>query len=106
MNRVACLIAGAAVLGACQPQTQRSSIGQNYGGMQERQLRDVQMQGVQSGANPGTQNPVATGASPGTAGIQRAPTDGTGNVGAGAPTAVDPGTTGITRQRGVGAPTR
>lgn len=46
---------------ACQPQMQRSDVGQNYGDMRERQLRAVEMEGVRSGSNPGVQNPVATG---------------------------------------------
>jgi hypothetical protein len=104
LNTIGGLVAGAAVLAACQPQTQRSPV--NYGGMQEQQLRTLQREGAMSGTNPGVQNPVATGANPGTTGIERAPTGGTGSVGAGAPTSVDPGTTGITRQRGVGAPVR
>ena len=91
---------------ACQPQTQRSDVGQNYGDPREQQLRAVQMQGVRSGANPGMQNAPVTGVNPGTTGIERAPTGGRGNVTAGAPTAVDPGTTGILRGPGVGAPTR
>ena len=62
--------------------------------MQEQQLRTLQREGAVSGANPGT------------TGIERAPTGGTGSVGAGAPTSVDPGTIGITCQRGVGAPVR
>jgi hypothetical protein len=94
------------LVAACQPQTQRSAIGQNYGGAQERQLRGVQLQGIQSGTNPGVQNPPVTGVSPGTTGIERAPMGGTGNVTAGPPIAVNPETTGIIRQRGVGAPVR
>jgi hypothetical protein len=39
------------------------------------------------------------------AGIERAGT-GAGSVAAGTPVAVDPGTTGITRAPGIGAPTR
>jgi hypothetical protein len=94
------------LVAACQPQMQRSAIGQNYGGMQERQLRAVELKGIEAGANPGVQNPPVTGVNPGTTGIERAPTGGEGNMTAGAPIAVNPGTTGIIRQRGVGAPTR
>jgi hypothetical protein len=91
---------------ACQPQTQRSAVGQNYGDQREQQLRAVEMQGIRSGSNPGVVNPPVTSVNPGTTGIERAQTGGTGNVTAGAPLSVNPGTTGITRQPGVGAPTR
>jgi len=74
------LLAALLLTAACQPQTQRSAVGQNYGQDQEKYLRDVELQRFRSGANPGTQNPPVT--------------------------AVNPGTTGIVRQPGVGAPTR
>lgn len=67
------------------------------------QLREQQLQNAQSGANPGWQNPVATERS--VRGIERAG-PGTGTTGAGAPVAVNPGTTGVVRGPGVGAPTR
>ena len=90
----------------CQPQMRRSDIGQNYGDQREQQLWTVEMQNLRAGANPGTQNPAVTGVNPGVGGIERAPTGGSGSVSAGAPVDVNPGTTGITRQLGVGAPSR
>lgn len=100
--------AGAAVLllaAACQPQQPTGSPIALTPGTTEYQLRQLQLQGARSGANPGVQNPVVTGVNPGTTGVERAPSGGTGTVGAGVPTEVNPGTTGIVRQ-GVGAPTR
>ena len=64
---------------ACQPQTQRSGVGQNYGQDQERYMRGVQVEGARSGASPaanqrGIQNAPVTGINPSTTGIERAPT--------------------------------
>ena len=79
------------------------TIATNTGDMREQQMRTIQLNAAQSGANPGMQNPVATGT--GVGGIIRDPgTTSRGNVTAGAPVAVNPGTTGIVRQQGVGAP--
>jgi hypothetical protein len=98
----------AAVLVGCESAQPTGPIVQNPGTV-EQQLRQIQLQNAQQ--NPGTQNPVATGVNPGATGttpggIQRSATGGRGNVSAGAPAAVNPGTTNITRQPGVGAPTR
>ena len=96
-------ILGAGVLlAACQP-APTPNIATNTGDMREQQMRQLQLNAAQSGANPGMQNPVATGR--GVGGIERdAGTVGRGDVTAGAPVAVNPGTTGIVRQQGVGAP--
>ncbi|HYI83132.1 MAG TPA: hypothetical protein VEX11_07980 [Acetobacteraceae bacterium] len=95
---------------ACQPQMQRSGVGQNYGDQREQQLRAVEMQGIRSGTNPGVQNPVVTGVNPGTTGIERAPTGGTGTAGTQRPImGVRPdgsGSQSVDRGPGVGAPTR
>ena len=48
-------------------------------GTSESLLRQQQLQNAQQ--NPGMQNPVATGASPGVGGIERAATGGTGSAG-------------------------
>lgn len=72
-------------------------------GTTEYQRRQQQLQNARSRANPGVQNPFATGVA--VEGIQRQNT-GTGSTAAGAPVAVDPGTTGISRAPGIGAPMR
>jgi hypothetical protein len=93
---------GVLLLAACEPTRQTGPISLTPG-TPEYQLRQLQLQNAQSGANPGVQNPVPTAVNPGVGGIERAGTAGSGNVTAGSPTAVNPGTTGIERQ-GVGAP--
>ncbi len=77
-------------------------------GTAEYQMRQDQLRSMQGDPGRATQNPVGIGtANPGTdavGGIQRMPgTGGTAGAGAGTPSAVNPGTTGIQR-RGVGAP--
>ena len=98
------------LVAACQPQMQRSDVGQNYGDMRERQLRAVEMQGVRSGSNPGVQNAPVTGVNPGTTGIERAPAAGTASAGTQRLiTGVRPdgsGSQSVDRGPGVGAPTR
>ena len=93
---------------ACQPQMQRSGVGQNYGDMREQQLRAVEMQGIRSGGNPGVQNAPVTGVNPGTTGIERAPAGGTGSAGTQRPImGVRPdgsGSQSVDRGPGVGAP--
>jgi hypothetical protein len=98
------------LVAACQPQMQRSDVGQNYGDMREHQLRTVEMQGVRSGSNPGVQNAPVTGVNPGTTGIERAPAAGTASAGTQRLiTGVRPdgsGSQSVDRGPGVGAPTR
>jgi hypothetical protein len=93
------------LLAGCEPAPPPTSPISLSPGTVEYQLRQQQLQNARSGVNPGIQNPLVTNVSPGVGGIERAQTGGTGNVTAGAPTAVNPGTTGITRE-GVGAPAR
>jgi hypothetical protein len=50
-------------------------------GTVEYQMRQQQLQNVQSDPNRAMQNPVVTGASPGAGGIERAPTGGAGGAG-------------------------
>lgn len=69
-------------------------------GTVESLLRQQQLQNVRSGANPGVQNPVATGVT--VEGIQRQGV-GAGTTAAGGVTGVSPGVGGIERT-GVGAP--
>lgn len=92
---------GVLALAACEPATSTSPIVGNTGTV-ENQLRQQQLQNIQSGANRGVQNPVATGV--GVDGIQRQGT-GVGSTAAGGVDArtVNPGVGGIQRQ-GVGAP--
>ena len=72
-----------ALLAACQP-APAPSIATNTGDMREQQMRQIQLDAARSGANPGMQNPVATGV--GVGGIERSTTTpGRGNVTAGAP---------------------
>ena len=72
-------------------------------GTQEEMFRQQQLRNARQ--NSGMQNPVATGRD--VSGIVRDQgTTGSGNVTAGAPVAVNPGTTGVVRQGGVGAPSR
>jgi hypothetical protein len=94
---------GTLALAACQPDQSTGPLRTQPTGTAESLLRQQQLQNIQSGANPGVQNPVAVGASPGVGGIERAGT-GAGSTAAGAPVAVNPGTTGIIQQPGVGAP--
>ncbi len=103
MTRMPLLAAlgGLVFLAACEP-APPANIATNTGDMREQQMRTEQLRAAQTGVNPGTQNPVATGV--GVGGIIRADQPGAGNVTAGAPVAVNPGTTGIVRQPGVGAP--
>jgi hypothetical protein len=89
-------------IAACQPAPPSGPIALTPG-TTEYQLRQQQLQNARSGANPGVQNPVATGVT--VEGIQRQGT-GTGSTAAGAPVAVNPGTTGITRAPGIGPPMR
>ena len=95
----------ALAVAGCQPYRSSSPLPYTTGTVQE-QLRQIQLQNAQSGANPGMQNAPVVGVNPGTTGIVRAPAGGQGNVTAGAPTEVNPGTTGIVRQSGTGAPMR
>jgi hypothetical protein len=69
-------------------------------GTVEYQLRQQQLQNAQQ--NPGTQNAVVTGASPGAAGIQRAPTGGSGSS---AGVVAGQRTDGTIARPGTGAPT-
>ena len=93
------------LIAGCDTTPSRGPLATMPTGTNESVLRQQQLQNIQSGANPGTQNPVVTGVNPGVSGIERAPMGGGGTVGAGTPTAVNPGTTGIVRP-GVGAPMR
>jgi hypothetical protein len=95
----------ALLLAGCQPSQQTSPISLTPGTV-EYQLRQQQLQNVQSDPSRAMQNPTVTNVSPGAAGIERAPMGGSGGVGAGAPVTVSPGVGGITRAPGVGAPTR
>ena len=94
---------GVLALAACEPGTSSGPLATQPTGTVESQLRQQQLQNIQSGANRGVQNPVATGVT--VEGIQRQGT-GAGSTAAGGVDArnVNPGTTGIVRQ-GVGAPT-
>lgn len=105
--KTAGLLLGIAIFAAaCESQrtTQSGSpfIPQTSGTMEE-QFRQQQLRNARQ--NSGMQNPVATGRD--VSGIVRdQSTTGSGNVTAGAPVAVNPGTTGVVRQGGVGAPSR
>lgn len=99
-------LGGLVLLAACEtapaPSGPGSQITNFTADQREQMMRQQQIQGAVSGANPGMQNPVATGV--GVGGIVRADQPGAGNVTAGAPVAVNPGVGGIVRQDGVGAP--
>jgi hypothetical protein len=93
------------VLAGCDYVTPQGSTGSPISltpGTVQEQLRQQQLQNAAS--NPGIQNPLATGASPGAGGIERSGV-GTGNASGGAVGAINPGTTGISRP-GVGAPAK
>jgi hypothetical protein len=87
-------------LAACEAGTSSGPLATQPTGTVESQLRQQQLQNIQSGANPGVQNPVAT--SVGVGGIERQGV-GAGSTAAGGVTGVNPGVGGIERQ-GVGAP--
>ena len=106
IRRLGGIALGALLLAGCEPAPPPTSPVSLSPGTVEYQLRQLQLQNARSGVNPGIQNPLVTSVNPGVGGIERAATGGTGNVTAGAPVAVNPGTTGITRQGGVGAPSR
>ncbi|WP_165943558.1 hypothetical protein [Roseicella aquatilis] len=91
---------------ACEPANKTGPLATQPTGTAESLLRQQQLRNMQSDQGRAMQNPVATGASPGVSGIQRAPTGGSGGTGAGAPVEVNPGAGGITRAPGIGAPTR
>ena len=93
-------LGGLVLLAACEA-APPANIATNTGDVREQQMREQQLRAAQTN-NPGMQNPTATGV--GVGGIIRADQAGAGNVTAGAPVAVNPGTTGIVRQPGVGAP--
>ena len=69
----------ALTVAACEPYRSSSPLPYTTGTVQE-QLRTIQLQNVQSGANPGMQNPAVVGVNPGTTGIVRAPTGGAGSA--------------------------
>lgn len=102
MTRLPVLAAlgGLVLLAACDSATPTNP-ATNTGDMREQMMRQEQLRAAQTN-NPGMQNPTATGV--GVGGIERMSQPGRGNVTAGAPVAVNPGTTGIVRQPGVGAP--
>lgn len=105
--KTAFLFAGVLIVAAGCEQRRTTQSNSPYipqtAGSQEEMFRQQQLRNARQ--NPGVQNPVATGRDIG--GITRDPGGtGSGNVTAGAPTAVNPGTTGIVRQGGVGAPSR
>lgn len=50
-------------------------------GTVEYQMRQQQLQNIQSGTNTGTQNPTVTGVNPSVGGIERATTGGVGSTG-------------------------
>lgn len=91
---------GTLALAACEPGTSSGPLATQPTGTVESTLRQQQLQNIQSGANPGVQNPVATGVT--VEGIQRQGT-GAGTTAAGGVTGVNPGVGGIERT-GVGAP--
>ncbi|MCB4820221.1 hypothetical protein [Roseicella aerolata] len=93
-------------LAACEPSRQTGPLATQPTGTAESLLRQQQLQNIQQDRSRAMQNPTVTDVSPGAAGIQRAPTGGTGGTGAGAPVEVSPGVGGITRAPGIGAPTR
>lgn len=107
---VTCRLGGLALvtlgLAACEPARNTGPLATQPTGTTESLLRQQQLQNAQQDPSRAMQNPVATGASPGTTGIQRAPGTGTGGTGAGAPVQVNPGAGGIQRAPGIGAPTR
>ncbi len=95
-------LGGLVLLAACEA-APPANIATNTGDMREQQMREQQLRAAQTN-NPGMQNPTATGV--GVGGIIRDQGSATrGNVTAGAPVAVNPGTTGIERGPGIGAPT-
>ncbi|MBD0271492.1 MAG: hypothetical protein ICV73_06135 [Acetobacteraceae bacterium] len=100
------LALAALLIAGCESQQARGPLATMPTGTNESVLRQQQLQNIQQDRGRAMQNPPVTGVSPGVGGIERAGTGGTGNVTAGAPTEVNPGTTGIVRRRGVGAPTR
>jgi len=93
---------GTLALAACEPDRSSGPLATQPTGTVESTLRQQQLQNIQSGANPGVQNPLATSASPGVGGIERQGV-GAGSTAAGGVTAVNPGVGGIERT-GVGAP--
>ena len=104
MRKIGCLAFGGLLLAACTPGANDPYIGAPPQGTVQRDLRREQARSALGDPNRAQQNPLATGASPGVGGIERAPGTGTGGESAGAPVSVSPGVGGIERAPGVGAP--
>jgi hypothetical protein len=75
------LALAAILLAGCEPAPKPTTPISLTPGTVEYQLRQQQLQNVQSDPNRAMQNPVVTGASPGVGGIERAPTGGAGGAG-------------------------
>ena len=101
----------ALLLGGCEPSRQTGPIGLTPGTV-EYDLRQEQLRSARGDPGRANQNPIAVGrANPGAesaasvGNVQRIPgTGGAAGASAGTPTAINPGTTGIVRGQGVGAP--
>jgi hypothetical protein len=92
------------LLAGCDTTPKQGPLATMPTGTNESLLRQQQLQNARQ--TTGMQNPAVTTVNPGAGGIERSTTGGMGNAAAGAPAAVNPGTTGIVRQGGVGAPVR
>lgn len=93
------------LVAGCDTTPKQGPLSTMPSGTTESLLRQQQLQNALQDPNRAMQNPSVTNVSPGAAGIERATTGGLGNATAGAPSAVNPGTTGIVRP-GAGAPMR
>jgi hypothetical protein len=104
---------GVLLAGGCEPTQQTGPISVTPGSAEYQQRQD-QLRSAVGDPGRANQNPVAVGrasfgsdsaTSIGVGGIQRTTgTGGTAGTSAGAPVSVNPGTTGIERGPGVGAP--
>src|SRR5919202_6260794 len=91
----------ALLLAGCEASQEKGPLSTMPTGTNESLLRQQQLRNFQQDPSRAMQNPAVTGVSPGVGGIERAPTGGTGGVGAGAPVEVSPGVGGITRAPGI-----
>jgi hypothetical protein len=90
------------LIAGCETKPSSGPLATMPTGTNESLLRQQQLQNVQSDPNRAMQNPVATGASPGAAGIERAATGGRGSA---AGVVAGQRTDGTIARPGTGAPT-